>query len=123
MTKTAQALSLFAPETALATEAPAPAVKPLKVKHVMLVDSGDGSFTDDSVKIKPHNEDPSKVVFKCVDAARLMKTLVESGLVATAFIKGSKHYIASVDAQAVQSSLQAGKAAPALQGASAKLLK
>lgn len=79
--------------------------KGLLVKHVMVLDTEDGAFTDDSVKVKPDRKDPSRVVFKCVDAGRLLTALSRAGLCAARVVRGRKHYVAWVDAQEFQTAL------------------
>jgi len=70
---------------------------PIKVKHVMLLDCGDGAYVDASVKVKPHVSDPNKLAVKCVDLARLLDALKRMGLkLAGPLVRGGKHHIAIV---------------------------
>lgn len=70
------------------------AQKPIKVKHVMLLDTGDGAFTDQSVKVKPCRGDDRKLVLKCTDPQRLLDAAKRMGLaLAGAPTKGAKHWI------------------------------
>lgn len=71
--------------------------KPITVKHVMLLDTGDGAFTDDSVKTKPFKGDDRKLMLKCVDAKRLLSALQRLGLpAASPVIRGGKHFMVAV---------------------------
>jgi hypothetical protein len=120
MTKAITTTKTSAP---LAHAAPAPAAKKgLKAKHVMLIDAGDGAYTDDSVKVKPDRDNPDQVVFKCIDAARLLRVLTDAGLCATRVVKGAKHHIAFVDAAAFQASLTSHASSPLLGVSAPKLL-
>lgn len=70
---------------------------PIKVKHVMLLDTGDGAFIDESVKVKPHKTDDAKLAVKCTDLTRLFDALERMGLTLVGPpVKGAKHYIAFV---------------------------
>lgn len=97
--------------------------KGLKVKHVMLLDTGDGAFTDHSIKVKPHNTDPSILVFKCTKKARLLQAMKDAGLKPiTKIIKGSKHWIAFVGAQEFGLALASGNHSFALPSSTTKQL-
>lgn len=66
----------------------------IKIKHVMLLDTGDGAYTDQSVKVKPHKSNPKKLCLKCTDAKRLLDAVKRMGLtVCSPMIRGSKHFI------------------------------
>lgn len=78
------------------TTKPSAAPQPLKLKQVLIIDSGDGAFTDASVKVKPADGNPAQMVFKCTDKARLLTQLAASGITPIKVVKGSKHFIAFV---------------------------
>lgn len=67
----------------------------LTFKSVLVADTGDGAFTDQSVKIKPNTEGPG-FVFKCVDRKRLEVALLAAGFNPTQveIKKGNKHWVA-----------------------------
>ena len=96
--------------------------KGIKVKKVLLIDSGDGCFTDASVKVKEYRGDASRMVLKCTSYKRLMQALADAGLKGKV-IKGNKHYIAFVGTEELQHALSVGSQAQALPGNSHKLLK
>lgn len=89
-----------------------PIAKPITVKTVMLLDTGDGCFIDGSVKVKPHKTDASKLALKCVDRVRLLDAVKRMGLtLASPPVKGGKHWIAFVWKGAMQTALAAHAAA------------
>lgn len=88
---------------------PNAAPQPLKLKQVLIIDSGDGAFTDASVKVKPADGNPAQMVFKCIDKARLLMQLAASGIKPIKVVKGTKHYIAFVHATDVTAALAGGK--------------
>lgn len=90
---------------ALATKAPK---KGLKLKQVMVLDLGDGAFTDKSVKVRPHKTDANRVVFKCVSLKRLKKALADAGIRVAQIVKGKKHFIAFIGVAEYQAALSAG---------------
>lgn len=116
-----KALSKKLPTKALATHAPtsiaAPMLGQLKIKQVFVADTGDGAFTDQSVKIKPNKNGPG-LVLKCVDLERLKTVIYQAnpGYAPSAAVirKGSKHFIHVLGEQ---KSMR-----PALQSGAVKLL-
>ena len=62
---------------------------------MFLADMGDGAFTDDCVKVKPHKSGTG-MVLKCVSRARLEKALQKAGFAPdkVKVVKGRKHFIA-----------------------------
>ena len=92
------------------------------LKSVLIIDTGDGAFTDDSVKIKPHRTNPALQVWKCTDRARLVKALASAGITAS-ITRGRKHFVAVVGVAAVAAALAAKPASHALKAVGAKLLK
>lgn len=72
----------------------APVQKPVTLKHIMLLDTGDGAFTDESVKVKPCKGDDRKLVLKCTDPQRLLDAAKRMGLaLAGKPTQGTKHFI------------------------------
>lgn len=113
--------------------------KPITLKQVAILDTGDGAYIDQSVKVKPHRKDARKLVLKCVDLKRL--TAAVTGLKLTpcgAPVRGSKHWVVIVwktgfsDALLAQGSPQAhgmlaqgtpGQKVPTTKQITAKVLK
>jgi len=97
--------------------------KGLKIKHVMLLDTGDGSFTDANIKVKPHTSNPALLVFKCVSKKRLLEAMKSAGLTSlTKITKGSKHWIACIGAQDFGLALASGNHGFALPTTNTKLI-
>lgn len=81
---------------------------PPTIKCVVM-DTHDGAFTDESVKIKPHKTDARKVVLKCTDPHRLAKAVAQMGVKACGpMIKGAKHYIVVAWKDSLQKALGGG---------------
>lgn len=111
--------------------------KPITVKHVMLLDTGDGAYIDASVKVKPHKTDDRKLVLKCTDLQRLTDAAQRMGLNLCGLPRhGNKHWIAFVwksgfgEALALQAQQAAGMlpakqatTVPAAKQLTAKVLK
>ena len=77
---------------ALASAQAEQALLAIGMKKTMLLDLGDGAFTDQSVKIRP-NTDGTGIVMKCTSEKRLLEALTRANIQAKVF-KGSKHWIA-----------------------------
>lgn len=71
----------------------APAKLPT-LKQVMVLDTNDGAFIDESVKVKPHKTDARILVLKCTDPKRLVDAAKAMGLALAGIpVKGTKHFI------------------------------